>query len=88
MYNIIDDEPAPVRTWLPYLAAQIGARPPFRVPTWLAWLGAGGYGVYLMARQRAVSNQRARDELGFVPTIASWRTGFRDLAPARLAGSG
>ncbi|HMG56588.1 MAG TPA: NAD(P)-dependent oxidoreductase, partial [Kofleriaceae bacterium] len=88
VYNIIDDEPAPVRTWLPYLAAQIGARPPFRVPTWLAWLGAGGYGVYLMARQRAVSNQRARDELGFVPTIASWRTGFRDLAPARLAGSG
>ncbi|HWO25146.1 MAG TPA: NAD(P)-dependent oxidoreductase [Kofleriaceae bacterium] len=78
VYNIVDDEPAPVRDWLPYLAHLLGAPPPFRVPRWLAWLGAGSYGVYLMVQQRAVSNRKAREELGFVPSIASWRTGFRD----------
>ena len=78
VYNIVDDEPAPVRDWLPYLSEVIGAPPPRRIPQWLAWLGAGSYAVYLMARQRAVSNRKARDELGFVPSIPSWRTGFRD----------
>jgi len=60
----------------------LGARPPLRIPQWLAWIGAGSYAVYLMARQRAVSNRKARDELGFVPSIPSWRTGFRDLGSA------
>jgi len=78
VYNIVDDEPAPVRDWLPYLAELLGAPPPRRIPRWLAWLGAGSYAVYLMARQRAAGNRKARDELGFVPSIASWRTGFRD----------
>jgi nucleoside-diphosphate-sugar epimerase len=78
VYNVVDDEPAPVRDWLPYLAELIGARPPRRIPRWLAWLGAGPYAVYLMAQQRAASNRKARDELGFAPSIASWRTGFRD----------
>jgi nucleoside-diphosphate-sugar epimerase len=78
VYNIVDDEPAPVRDWLPHLAEIIGAPTPRRIPQWLAWLGAGSYAVYLMARQRAVSNRKARDELGFVPSIPSWRTGFRD----------
>jgi len=78
VYNVVDDEPAPVRDWLPYLAELIGAPPPRRIPRWLAWLGAGSYAVYLMARQRAASNRKARDELGFVPSIASWRAGFRD----------
>lgn len=78
VYNIVDDEPAPVRDWLPYLAELISAPAPRRIPRWLAWIGAGSYAVYLMARQRAASNRKARDELGFVPSIASWRTGFRD----------
>lgn len=78
VYNVVDDEPAPVRDWLPYLAELIGAPPPRRVPRWLARIGAGSYAVYLMARQRAAGNRKARDELGFAPSIPSWRTGFRE----------
>lgn len=78
VYNIVDDEPAPAREWLPHLAELIGAPPPRRVPRWLARLGAGPYAVYLMTQQRAISNRKARDELGFVPSIPSWRDGLRD----------
>jgi nucleoside-diphosphate-sugar epimerase len=78
VYNIVDDEPAPVREWLPYYAEQIGAKKPFCIPRWLGRLGAGAYGDYLMMRQRGVTNDRARAALGWSPMIASWREGFRD----------
>jgi 2-alkyl-3-oxoalkanoate reductase len=78
VYNIADDEPAPSREWLPYLADAIGAKPPRRIPQWLAWLGAGSYAVYLMCQQRAISTAKARAELGFTPSIASWRSGLRE----------
>jgi nucleoside-diphosphate-sugar epimerase len=77
IYNVVDDDPAPAREWLPHLAGVLDAPPPRRVPAWLAMLAAGRYSVYLMARQRAVSNAKARAELGFTPSIASWRDGFR-----------
>jgi nucleoside-diphosphate-sugar epimerase len=72
IYNIVDDEPARCGDWLPHLANVLGARPPRRIPRWLATLGAGSYAVYLMARQRAISNAKARAELGFVPAMP-WR---------------
>ena len=78
VYNIADDEPAPTGEWLPDLAEAIGARPPRRIPKWLAWLGAGSYAVYLMCRQRAITTTKARAELGFIPSIPSWRTGLRE----------
>lgn len=76
VFNVVDDEPAPIRDWLPTYAAQLGARPPMRVPTFLGWLGAGSYGVYMMKHMRGASNRRARDAFGWTPAIASWRTGL------------
>lgn len=78
IYNIADDEPAPVRVWLPYLAEVIGARPPLRVPTWLARPMLGAQGVSMMTEARGVSNAKARAELGWRPTFGSWRQGFRE----------
>jgi nucleoside-diphosphate-sugar epimerase len=72
VYNIVDDDPSPCAEWIPHLATVLGTRPPRRIPRWLAWLGAGSYAVYLMAHQRAVSNAKARAELGFVPAMP-WR---------------
>jgi nucleoside-diphosphate-sugar epimerase len=76
IYNIVDDDPAPVREWLPALAAAIGAKPPRRVPRWLARLVAGEAGVALMTEIRGASNRRAKDELGWSPLHPSWRQGF------------
>jgi 2-alkyl-3-oxoalkanoate reductase len=78
VYNIVDDEPAPVREWLPYYAQILGARPPLKVPTLIARPFMGPYGAYLMTKQRAVSNRKAREQLGWTPRIASWRSGFRE----------
>jgi nucleoside-diphosphate-sugar epimerase len=81
VYNIVDDEPAPVSAWLPYLAEAIGARPPLRVPVWLGRLVAGGAVVSMMTRIRGSSNEKAKRELGWRPSWASWRDGFlRGLA--------
>lgn len=77
-YNIVDDEPAPVREWLPYLASVIGARPPFRVPAWLVKPLLGEHGVAMMTQIRGAANTRARTELGWVPMYPSWRQGFRE----------
>lgn len=79
-YNIVDDEPAPVRTWLPYYAATLGAPPPRKVGRMLARLLAGRHGLYLLEEQRGATNQRARDELNWTPSIPTWKSGFR--APA------
>jgi nucleoside-diphosphate-sugar epimerase len=77
VYNIVDDEPAPVREWLPALAAAVGARPPHRVPRWLGHLLAGEVGVSLMTRVPGASNGKANAALGWAPAYPSWRVGFR-----------
>jgi nucleoside-diphosphate-sugar epimerase len=78
LYNIVDDEPAPVAEWLPYLARCIGARPPMRVPAWLARALIGEHGVSMMTAVRGSSNAKAKRELGWRPEYASWRQGFRE----------
>jgi nucleoside-diphosphate-sugar epimerase len=83
IYQIVDDEPAPVSAWLPALAAAAGARPPRRVPTWLARLLGGEHTVVLMTEIRGASNAKAGRQLGWRPAHPSWRQGFADgLGPA------
>jgi nucleoside-diphosphate-sugar epimerase len=77
IYNVVDDEPAPVREVLPALAAAIGAKPPRRVPRWLARLLAGESGVVLMTEIRGASNAKAKRELDWTLRYPSWREGFR-----------
>jgi nucleoside-diphosphate-sugar epimerase len=76
IYNIVDDEPAAVREWLPALAAAIGAKPPRRIPRWLARLVAGEAGIALMTEARGASNAKAKSELGWALGYPSWRQGF------------
>lgn len=78
VYNIVDDDPARVSEWLPYLADVVGAKRPLRVPTWLARLVAGSVPVRWMTEGRGASNVKAKRELDWRPTWASWRDGFRD----------
>jgi 2-alkyl-3-oxoalkanoate reductase len=78
IYNIVDDEPAPVSEWLPYLADVLGARPPRRVPAWLARLIVGEAAVSMMTKIRGSSNAKAKRELGWKLRYPSWRVGFRD----------
>jgi nucleoside-diphosphate-sugar epimerase len=86
VYNVVDDDPAPVAEWLPYLAEAVGAPPPRHVPTWLGRIAAGEVGVAMMTRIRGASNAKAKRELGWQPAYASWRAGFRDgLAERRAA---
>jgi nucleoside-diphosphate-sugar epimerase len=80
IYNIVDDEPADVREWLPALAALLGARSPIRVPAWLGRLFAGEHLVSMMIEVRAGSNAKARQELGWRPAHPSWRQGFAEIA--------
>jgi nucleoside-diphosphate-sugar epimerase len=77
IYNIADDDPAPLREWLPAYAEAVGAKRPWRVPTWVARL-AGGQAAMFAARMRGVSNARARAELDWEPRWTSWRDGFRE----------
>jgi nucleoside-diphosphate-sugar epimerase len=77
IYNVVDDDPAPVREWLPALAATIGAKPPRRIPRWLARLLAGEAAVVLMTESRGASNAKAKRELGWTLRYPSWRQGFR-----------
>jgi len=76
VFNIVDDEPAPVRVWLPVLAEVLGAKPPRRVPRWLARLVAGEAAVVLGTESRGASNAKARRELGWELRYPSWREGF------------
>jgi nucleoside-diphosphate-sugar epimerase len=78
VYNIVDDDPAPVGEWLPYLAEAIGAKPPLRLPAWLVRPMIGAPGVAAMTTIRGSSNAKARRELGWAPRYASWRDGFRN----------
>jgi nucleoside-diphosphate-sugar epimerase len=85
VYNIVDDEPAPVRQWLPALAGLLGAGPPRHVPAWLARLLSGEHLVVMMTAARAGSNAKARRELHWRPEPASWRQGFADIVRQRRA---
>jgi nucleoside-diphosphate-sugar epimerase len=76
IYNVVDSDPAPVREWLPALAEAIHAKPPFRVPRWLARLLAGEVGVVLMTEIRGASNAKARRDLSWTLRHPSWREGF------------
>ncbi len=76
LYNIVDDDPAPVSEWLPYLAECLGARPPRRLPVWVARFAVGDVGISLMTRVRGSSNAKAKRELGWEPAWRSWREGF------------
>jgi 2-alkyl-3-oxoalkanoate reductase len=76
IYNIVDDEPAPVRDWLPVLADALGAKPPRRFPTWLARLVAGEAAVVMGTDARGASNAKAKRELGWTPRYPTWRIGF------------
>src|SRR5690606_3520991 len=78
VFNIVDDEPAPAREWLPYLAACAGAKPPLRIPVWLAKPLAGRTAVAMMTEGRAFSNAKAKRELGWRPRYSSWREGFKE----------
>ncbi|HKH29700.1 MAG TPA: NAD(P)-dependent oxidoreductase [Gaiellaceae bacterium] len=88
IYNIVDDDPAPVADWLPYLAEAIGAKPPRRVPVWIGRLAAGEVGVSMMTRVRGSSNAKAKHELEWQPVWKSWRQGFRHLESSREPAHG
>ena len=78
IYNIVDDEPAAMREWVPVYADAIGAKRPYRIPRFVARLFAGPYAVMLATEVRGASNERAKAELGWQPRFASWREGFRE----------
>ena len=82
VYNIVDDEPAAVRDMLPAIAAIIGAKPPRRVPAWLARPLAGAVGVTMLTEMRGSSNAKAKRELGWEPRWRTWRDGMRHEATA------
>jgi nucleoside-diphosphate-sugar epimerase len=79
IYNIVDDDPAPVREWLPVLAEALGAKPPRHFPAWLARLFAGELAVMLGTESRGTSNAKAKRELGWTLRYPSWRQGFFDV---------
>jgi nucleoside-diphosphate-sugar epimerase len=90
IYQIVDDDPAPVSDWLPYLAEAAGAKPPLRVPAWLGRLAAGQVATQWMTQARGSSNEKATRELDWQPAWRSWRDGFRaalaSTAPASRHG--
>jgi nucleoside-diphosphate-sugar epimerase len=95
IFHIVDDEPAPVREWLPVLADALGAKPPRHFPRWLARLFAGDVAVMMGTESRGASNAKAKRELGWTPRHPSWREGFAaayassaTTSPLRLDGRG
>jgi nucleoside-diphosphate-sugar epimerase len=76
VYYIVDDEPAPMREWLPVLASALGAKRPRRIPRWLGRLVAGEMAMLMMTEVRGASNTKAKRELGWQPRYPSWRLGF------------
>ncbi len=90
IYNIVDDDPAPSREFIPAIAEALGAPKPLRIPAWLGRLLAGDVAVTMMTEGRGSSNAKAKRELGWQPIWPSWRDGFRHgldspvpLPPAR-----
>jgi nucleoside-diphosphate-sugar epimerase len=88
IYNITDDEPAPMRDWLPALAASLGAKPPRHVPVWLARLIAGKGVVMMAVGSRGASNAKAKCELGWALRYPSWRQGFPAAYAAAVPANG
>jgi 2-alkyl-3-oxoalkanoate reductase len=87
VYNIADDEPAPVSAWLPELASVLGAKRPRHVPVWLGRIAAGEVGVSMMTRIRGTSNAKAKAQLGWAPRYPDYRVGFRTgLSDVPVAG--
>jgi nucleoside-diphosphate-sugar epimerase len=84
--NVTDDDPAPVRVWIPELARLLEAPAPLRVPAWIASPILGPYGRYLMLHLRGASNAKAKRELGWTPRHASWREGFRAMLSSAREG--
>jgi nucleoside-diphosphate-sugar epimerase len=78
IYNVVDDDPAPGREWIPAYAEAVGAKRPFRVPKWVARLIAGKALAGMATSARAASNEKAKRELGWQPRYPSWRQGFRE----------
>ena len=76
IYNVVDDEPAPVREWLPVLASALDAKPPRHIPRWLGRLAAGEAATLMMTEVRGASNAKAKRELGWKLRYPSWRQGF------------
>ena len=79
IYNVVDDDPAPVSEWLPYLAELLGAKPPRLIPAWLGRLVSGELGVAMMTSVRGASNAKAKRELDWQPRYPSWRLGFAEV---------
>jgi nucleoside-diphosphate-sugar epimerase len=84
VYNVVDDEPAPAREWLPVLAAAVGAKPPRRIPRWVARL-IGEHVAVMMTKGRGASNAKIKRELGWEPQWPTWREGFAALARTSAA---
>ncbi|HMC50485.1 MAG TPA: NAD(P)-dependent oxidoreductase [Solirubrobacterales bacterium] len=80
VYNVVDDEPAPMSEWAPAFAAAVGAKKPRRISPWLARLVAGSAAVEMATELRGASNAKAKRELGWQPRYPSWRQGFADPA--------
>jgi len=78
IYNVADDEPAPMREWVPLYAEAVGAKKPMRAPVWVATLVAGSAAGMMTTQLRGASNAKARRELGWAPRYSSWRQGFRE----------
>jgi nucleoside-diphosphate-sugar epimerase len=88
VYNVVDDEPSPMRDWLPVMAEALGAKPPRRFPTWLARLFAGEAAVVMGTEARGASNAKAKRELGWTPRYPTWRQGFPAAYSALAATDG
>ena len=88
IYNVVDDEPAPISTWLPFLAEMLHAKPPRRIPVWLGALLLGEGGVSMMTSIRGGSNAKAKQAFGWQPVYASWRQGFAEMFGSARAGAG
>jgi len=78
IYNIVDDEPAKVATWLPALAKAIDAKPPYKIPYWMGEIMVGKAGMSMMTQIRGCSNEKAKRDLKWTPVYPSWRVGFVD----------
>jgi nucleoside-diphosphate-sugar epimerase len=87
IYNIVDDDPAPLREWLPVLASVLGAKPPRHLPAWLARLVAGEDAVNMGTNSRGASNAKAKRELGWTLRYPSWRQGFAAAYGSAPSGS-
>ena len=77
IYNVVDDDPAPIREWLPHYAEVLGTPRPRKAPRFLARMMAGTYGLYVMTDQRGASNAKAKGQLNWSLRFSKWRKGFQ-----------